>query len=64
MVAGGSSVGWAALRLAVHQGGSRGELVRLGWAWGGLGHGALLPSAASVPSTHWDELARAVGARV
>eukprot|EP00969_Alexandrium_andersonii_P091592 4043002-Alexandrium_andersonii.AAC.1 len=36
----------------------------LGWAWGGLGHGALVPSAATVPSTHWDELARAVGARV
>eukprot|EP00969_Alexandrium_andersonii_P247908 10954908-Alexandrium_andersonii.AAC.1 len=36
----------------------------LGWAWGGLGHGALVPSASSVPSTHWDELARAFGARV
>eukprot|EP00969_Alexandrium_andersonii_P091341 4032154-Alexandrium_andersonii.AAC.1 len=48
----------------MHQGDSRGELVMLGLAWGGLGHGALLPSAASVPNMHWDELARAAGARV
>eukprot|EP00969_Alexandrium_andersonii_P303242 13405217-Alexandrium_andersonii.AAC.1 len=36
----------------------------LGWSWGGLGHGALVPSASSVPRAHWGELAWAAGARV
>eukprot|EP00969_Alexandrium_andersonii_P010814 470956-Alexandrium_andersonii.AAC.1 len=45
--------------------GTRGaSSLMLGWPWGGLGQGALIPSAGTMPSSHWDELARAVGARV